>query len=138
MLLRGTWKAYVSAFAVFRVHDLIAKADAFPTILQHAYLALGLVGLVPILGFILHRPLFNRRLWQVWFFLAIAWGMFDFVFYSSWFHLRSAPEVSRPVVMALAALVALPCHIAVYSYAFRSPQLWARPGAAAAEPSPAA
>ena len=136
MCFRNTWKAYVLVFAIYRIHELGANANTYPTLVQHLYLVLGLVGTVPIVGFVFHQRIFRRVFWRAWFFFTIVWGVFDLLVYTPGFHLSSAPQVSPVIVWLLSLIIVLPTYLAMYSYSFRSPTLWV--GSAQAAPhSPA-
>jgi hypothetical protein len=135
------WKAYLLVFTGHRIWSLAQKlswsvhcelGDCYglphlPMLTSGAYLVLGAIGAVPILGFVLDRAILRVPLWRMWLAFTIAWSAYDLFVHADWFAQRASPSGLDPsLAMILGTAVAIPCWLAVYRYAFRSPQLWER------------
>ena len=87
-----------------------------------AFLALGIIGFVPVVGFILARPLLRPSVWLAWLAFLVIWALVDRSFYAAWF-------MQAPLDHELVGLVAaLPALVATYCYTRPSSGAWTRQG----------
>jgi len=104
------WKSYLVLWVVFRSFSLGTRLlfDSGPQ--NAAFLALGVVGFIPLLGFVVAKPILRPSVWRVWLFFLLIWVFFDRTFYSAWF--LQFP-FDRQFV---GVLLAVPSFAAIYSY----------------------
>ena len=98
-----------------------------PVYTSGVHLALGAFGIVPILGFILNRAVFRAPVWGLWLAFSIAWGAYDLFVHADWFAQQGSSSALGPsLTFVLGTTVVIPGWLAIYRYAYRSPQLWER------------
>ena len=113
------WKAYLVAWIGIRIVDLLGKMLPVPTWTTVAYLALGVVGFVPVIGFILKKPFLRPIIWRTWLLFALCWGLFDLIYFAEWF-------AQHPLsVQIIGASLTIPSYLAVYVYSRTSNPAWA-------------
>ena len=135
------WKAYLLVFVGYRLWSLAQKFSwslfcesgecyglpHLPVYTSAAHLALGAFGAVPILGFILNRAILRAPVWGLWLAFSIAWGAYDLFVHADWFAQHASSAALDPTLtIILGTAIVIPCWLAIYQYAYRSPQLWER------------
>jgi len=104
------FKIYLVLWVVFRGFTLGTRL-LFGFQPQNAvFFALGIVGFVPLVGFLLDKPILKRDVWRVWLVFLLVWVLFDRTFYSGWFF---QPPFDGQF---FGVLLAVPSFAAVYSY----------------------
>jgi len=122
--LAVTWKAYLIAWIAIRTFDLCTKLLFAPSLTTITYLTLGVIGFLPLVGFLLEKPLLRPIIWRLWLLFALCWGLFDLVYFAEWFAQR--PLSAQIVGTALT----IPSYVAVYVYSRPSNPAWAMRAAA--------
>jgi hypothetical protein len=116
--LTGVWKSYLVLWVVFRSFSLGTRLLFDPGLQNAAYIALGVAGFIPLLGFVVAKPIFRPGVWRIWLLLLLIWVLFDRTFYSAWF--LQFP-FDRQFV---GVLLAVPAFAATYSYSRPSFRAW--------------
>ena len=116
--LTVVWKSYLFLWVVFRSFSLGTRLLFDAGLQNAAFLALGVVGFIPLLGFIVEKPILRPRVWRVWFLFLLSWALFDRTFYSAWF--LQFP-FDRQIV---GVLLAVPGFAATYSYSRSTFSAW--------------
>ena len=112
------WKSYLVLWVLFRTFSLATRFlfDAEPQ--TAAFLFLGVVGFVPLIGFVFVKPILRPGVWRVWLSFLLIWVFFDRTFYSAWF--LQFP-FDREFV---GVLLAIPSFAAIYSYTRPTFRAW--------------
>ena len=133
MTRRWYWKLYLLVMAVLTIAGwglmffLTEETTAIEDIAQWAGLPMYLVQLVGLFGFVYWRRIGSALLWKLVFavtILDLLWQGYSFAIEAAGF----ADTVTGVFVIMLivAAAVLLPLLAALYLYAFRSDDVWAR------------
>lgn len=112
------WNCYLILWVLFRTFTLGIRLlfDFGP--LSAVFVALGVVGFVPLVGFVFRKPIINPGIWLAWLIFLLVWMPFDRVFYSAWF--LQEPFDSQLV----GVLLAIPSFLAIYSYSRSTFNAW--------------
>jgi len=112
------WKSYLVLWVLFRSFTLGIRLlfDFGPQ--SAAFLALGVVGFVPLIGFVFGKPIIKPGIWRVWLVFLLIWGAFDRTFYSAWF--LQDPFDSQ----FFGVLMAIPSFAAIYVYSRPTFKAW--------------
>ena len=104
------WKSYLIIWILFRAFTLgIGLLFGFGP--QTAvYLIVGVVGFIPLIGFVAVKPILKPGVWRVWLIFLAIWMLVDRTFYSAWF--LQDPFDSQ----FFGILLAFPSFAAIYSY----------------------
>ena len=112
------WKVYLVGWVGIRTTSLSGKVLADPSLTTTTYLLLGIVGFVPVVGFILAKPFLRPIVWRLWLLFALCWALFDLVYYAEWF-------AQHPLwVQVLGSSLAVPSYLAVYAYSRSTNPMW--------------
>lgn len=113
------WKAYLVVWVAFRAFTLGTRLLFGGDLQSAAYFVLGGVGFVPLIAFVVEKPVLVPLIWRVWLFFLLGWAAFDPVFYAGWF---LQPPFDHELV---GLLLAVPGFAATYSYSRPTHRVWA-------------
>jgi len=130
--LRIGWKIFFFALAGLTLLSvpLVYFSTMQIQLADAAGFASGLVTLAGLYGFAFHRALGARRFWAVWLPLLVAWdAIFQFALVPAGLAEHDPSEAPYGTaelvfVYSMVYLLYLPIYIALYRYAYRSPELW--------------
>lgn len=116
--LAVVWKSYLIIWVLFRSFTLGIRLlfDFGPQ--SAAFLSLGVVGFVPLIGFVIGKPISKPGIWRAWLFFLLIWVLFDRTFYSAWF--LQDPFDSQ----FFGVLLAIPSFAAIYRYSRPAFSAW--------------
>lgn len=117
--LTVVWKSYLVLWIVVRSFSLGTRLLFGAGPQSAAFLALGIAGFIPIIGFIVEKPVLEPRVWRAWLFFLLGWMLFDRTFYSAWFF---QPPLDHEL---FGVLLAVPGFAATYIYSGRQFRAWA-------------
>ena len=112
------WKSYLVLWVIFRSFTLGTRLIFDAGFQSAAFLALGLVGFIPLYGFIAKKPILQPGAWLTWLIFLLGWTLFDRTFYAAWF--MQSP-FDRELV---GVLLAVPAFAATYNYSRSTFSAW--------------
>ena len=112
------WKTYLIVWIVFRSFTLGTRLLFDPGLHAASYVALGVLGFIPIIGFVATKPILKANVWLIWLLLILVWMPFDTNFYAAWF---LQPPLDHPYV---GILLAVPAIAATYFYSRPAYRAW--------------
>ena len=112
------WRSYLFIWILFRTFTLGIRLifDFGPQ--SAAFLALGVLCFIPLVGFVLVKPIIKPGIWRVLLFILLIWLLVDRTFYSAWF--LQDPFDSQ----FFGVLLAIPSFVAIYSYSRPTFSAW--------------
>ena len=117
---RFLFKGYLLLWLAFRGFTLGTRLIFDAGLQSVAWLALGVIGFIPVIGFVFAKPVLRPPVWQAWLVFLVGWALVDRSFYAAWF-------MNEPFDGELVGLLmAVPALVATLLYARPSFRAWQR------------
>lgn len=112
------WKIYLVLWIAFHGFSLSTRLLFDAGLQNAALLVFGVVSFIPLIAFIVEKPVLGPQVWRIWLLFVLGWALFGHASYSAWF---LQPPFDHPLV---GLLLAVPGFAATYSYSRSTFSAW--------------